>query len=140
MERYLYFRSTATAADDDDATNGSRLYPVSSFKGMCMGTAAATGIITADEDAFSMFFQPMAIPTGVKGEDSTAGALDGDACDIVIVAITTDNNAKVVMKAVCDAMVAHPHSTVVDIFDGVDATKIHSHIEGITVLHADYNY
>jgi len=137
MEKYLYFRSTATAADDDDATNGSRLYPVSSFKGMCMGTAAATGVITADEDAFSMFFQPMAIPTGVVGEDQAAAG-DGDTCDIVVVAITTDNNAKVVMKAIVDAMTAHPHSNVVDIFDGVDGTKAHSDIEGITVIHTDY--
>ena len=34
MEKYLYFRSDATAANDDDAAAGSNTYPLSSFLGM----------------------------------------------------------------------------------------------------------
>mgnify|MGYP003643485025 CR=1 FL=1 len=141
MEKYIYYRQDSTAANDDDA-NGSRLVPLSSFKGATMGTAAATGIITEDEDAFTMFFQPMAIPSGLKGEDNTAGALDGDACDIVIVAITTDNNAKVVMEAMVqkfnEPSIAGSNGFIT-LFDAVSGDKIHGDIEGITVLHADYN-
>ena len=33
-EKYLYFRSDATAANDDDAAAGSNVYPLSSFLGM----------------------------------------------------------------------------------------------------------
>tara|TARA_R110002012_G_scaffold50120_2_gene129743 strand:- start:731 stop:1105 length:375 start_codon:yes stop_codon:yes gene_type:complete len=33
-EKYLYFRGDATIGNDDDAADGSNLYPLSSFRGM----------------------------------------------------------------------------------------------------------
>ena len=33
-EKYLYFRGDATLASDDDAADGSNVYPLSSFRGM----------------------------------------------------------------------------------------------------------
>lgn len=33
-EKYLYFRGDATLTSDDDAADGSNVYPLSSFKGM----------------------------------------------------------------------------------------------------------
>ena len=33
-EKYLYFRGDATLANDDDAADGSNVYPLSSFRGM----------------------------------------------------------------------------------------------------------
>jgi len=64
IEKYLYFRKTATIADDDDA-DGSLMYPVSALRGMVMGTSDVAGAITADEDAFSLFFTPMANTQGL---------------------------------------------------------------------------
>lgn len=139
MERYIYYRQDSTIGNDDDA-NGSRLVPLSKFKGATMGTAAATGIITEDEDAFSLFFEPMAIPSGVKGEDQGVAG-DGDSCDIVVVAITTDNNAKVVMEAMVEEFTRPSiagSNGFITLFDAVSGDKIHSDIEGITVIHTDY--
>ena len=144
MEKYLYFRADSTIGNDDDATNGSRLYPVSKFKGACMGTAANTGIVTGDDDAFSLFFEPMAVKAGIKGEDDTAGASGGDGAevDVVVVAITTDNNAKVVMEAFVNKINSPTIAgspAFINVFDAVTGDKLHTDIEGITVLHSDMN-
>ena len=61
METYLYFRDVANLAADDDGVAGSLLFPLSSLKGMTMGTAAITGAVTDDEDAFKIidWFSPI---------------------------------------------------------------------------------
>ena len=132
MEKYLYFRKVTAAADDDDA-NGSLMYPVSALRGMCMGTAAVTGAVTEDEDAFSLFFTPMRNTQGSSADDAK-----DDNPDVIVVAITTDNNAKVVMKALVAAINGGPHSEgVIEVFDGVAGTKVHADIEGLTILTND---
>jgi hypothetical protein len=134
MERYFYFRNAASAAEEDDDATGSTYYPLSSFRGMCSGTAAVTGAVTDDADAFSMFFTPKAVVAG-GGEDQ---ALTNNV-DVVVVAITTDNNQKEVMDAIMDKIVTHPHAApVITVYDknkGGTAVKLHDDIEGITVLH-----
>ena len=137
MERYLYFRADGTVTNDDDETAGSKVYPVSAFRGMVAGTATALGAVTDDADAFSMFFTPM----GTVGNGGTGDSDDGtgDHVDVIVVAITTDNNQKAVMDAVMDKIVTHPHAApVITVYDknkGGTAVKLHDDIEGITVLH-----
>ena len=134
MDKYFYFRNASSAAEEDDDATGSTYYPLSSFRGMCSGTAAVTGAVTDDADAFSMFFTPKAVVAG-GGEDQ---ALTNNV-DVVVVAITTDNNQKAVMDAIMDKIVAAPHATpVITVYDknkGGTAVKLHDDIEGITVLH-----
>jgi len=130
MDKFFYFRSTATAANDDDA-DGSLMFPVSAFRGMVMGTAAVTGVITEDDDAFSMFFDMQANTGGSSADDA-----EDDNVDVIVVAITTDNNAKAVMRSIVDKInepVSRDNGFIV-VYDGVDSEKIHSDIEGITVL------
>ena len=64
QERYLYFRTSATLANDHDET-GSTIYPASSFRGACSGDAASGGAVTDDDDRLSLFFTPKAVvPAG----------------------------------------------------------------------------
>ena len=82
MEKYLYFRSNATIAEDDDETNGSTVYPVSSFRGAVSGTSTALGVVTDDLDALSLYFTPKGMTTGFGDADGAAG----DNVDVVVVA------------------------------------------------------
>tara|TARA_R100001594_G_scaffold116970_1_gene152117 strand:- start:139 stop:546 length:408 start_codon:yes stop_codon:yes gene_type:complete len=132
METYLYFRDAANAAADDDSTEGSLLFPLSSLKGMCMGSGAITGAITDDPDRFAMFFEPAGIGNGVG--DSDAG--DNDV-DVVNVDITTDNTPQPVMQAIIEAANSHPNSDgFIVIYDKVTGESVHPDIEGITVVRA----
>ena len=132
MERYLYFRGVANLAADDDGTAGSLLMPLSSLKGMCMGTGAVTGTITEDEDAFTLFFEPAGIGAG----DGDIDAGDNDV-DAVIIATVSDNNPQPVMQAIVEAINSHPNSDgFIDIFDSVAGTSVHADIEGVTTARA----
>ena len=44
-EQYLYFRTATALADDDDATDGSHLFPVSSFLGAGVTTGSETDLV-----------------------------------------------------------------------------------------------
>ena len=129
MENYLYFRADSTLANDDDETAGSKVYPVSAFRGMVAGTATALGVVTDDADAFSMFFTPMG--KTLSAEDEAAS----DNVDVIVVAITTDNNQKAVMASVVAALNANPGDGFVEIYDAVTGASINSDIEGITAIH-----
>ena len=132
MEKYLYFRSNAAVAQDDDETNGSTVYPVSSFRGAVSGTSLATGAVTHDPDALSLYFTPKGMTTGFGDADGAAG----DNVDVVVVAITTDNNQKAVLKSIIQAMNGGPHSDgFIEIFDGVSGNKVNGDIEGVTIVH-----
>jgi hypothetical protein len=135
MERYLYFRANSAVAQDDDETNGSKIYPVSAFRGMVAGTASALGVVTDDADAFSMFFTPMGhIAAGAAGDTDDAAA---DNVDVIVVAITTDNNQKAVMAKVISAMNStQPNDGFIEIFDAVTGNKVDGDIEGITAIHS----
>ena len=128
-EKYLYFRKATAAANEDDDTTGSNLYPVSSLRGICSGTASTLGAVTDDADAFSMFFTPRA-STGAGGDADDAA---GDNVDVLVVAITTDNNQKEVIKAIVEE-IRFGKQSIITIFDGLDSEKLHVDIEDITVL------
>ena len=137
MERYLYFRADGTVTNDDDETAGSKVYPVSAFRGMVAGTATALGAVTDDADAFSMFFTPMGTVGNGGAGDSDDGT--GDHVDVIVVAITTDNNQKVVMEALLDEF-RFGKQTMITIFDGGaggSSSALHSDIEGIDILHVE---
>jgi hypothetical protein len=132
METYLYFRDAANAAADDDGEEGSIVFPLSSLKGMCMGSGAVTGTITEDDDRFAIFFEPAGV--GVGDGDIDAG--DNDV-DVVNVDITTDNAPQPVMKAIVEAANSHPNSDgFIVIFDNVTGESVHPDIEGLTVRRA----
>tara|TARA_B100001250_G_C19798904_1_gene790048 strand:- start:469 stop:858 length:390 start_codon:yes stop_codon:yes gene_type:complete len=44
-EQYLYFRTATALADDDDSTNGSYLFPVSSFLGAGVVASSNTDLV-----------------------------------------------------------------------------------------------
>ena len=139
MENYLYFRKATTLATEDDEETGSTVYPVSALQGICSGTAATTtGAVTDDPDAFTMFFKRKAAgPTG--GEDEAAS----DNVDMVIVAITTDNNQRDVIQSLLDqisTLQSDKNRGFLTIFDGGaggTAVKAHSDIEDITIFHVE---
>ena len=87
MEKYLYFRSDATLAEDDDNAKGSNIYPLSSFLGM-----ESTG-----NNTFELFF---------KGKHNSYASGHDDAAfginDSVVITTTTANNQKTVMKALVE--------------------------------------
>ena len=65
MENYLYFRSDATVANDDDETAGATVYPASAFRGM----------VPSADDTFNIYFDPM-IP--VQHDDQNASVINAD--------------------------------------------------------------
>jgi|TARA_R100000315_G_C5227852_1_gene138873 hypothetical protein len=134
-EKYLYFRKATTAATDDDEVTGSTVYPLSSFRGMCSGTSDQKGAVTDDADAFTMFFTPKAS----SGSGGDADDAQGDNVDSVVVAITTDNNQKVVMEALLEEF-RFGKQTMITVFDGGAggaSSALHSDIEDITVQHVE---
>ena len=131
--KYFYFRKATTAATEDDEVTGSTIYPVSSLLGVSSGTSAATGV-TDDADAFTMYFQPKG-KSMAHGEDEATG----DNVDMVIVAITTDNNQRDVINSILNKS-ATSRKAVYTIFDGGAggaSIKCHSDIEDITILHVE---
>jgi hypothetical protein len=128
-EKYLYFRKATAVADDHDDTTGSNIYPVSALRGICSGTSNGRGVITDDEDAFSLFFTPRA-STGSGGDADDAA---GDNCDVIVVAITTDNNQKAVMKALVEE-IRFGKQSIITVFDGVDGEKLDADIEDLTII------
>ena len=131
METYLYFRGVANLAADDDGTAGSLLMPASKLKGMAMGTGAITGVLTDDEDAFTLFFEPAGI-----GFDGDVDAGDNDV-DAVIIAIKTDNEPQPVMQAIVEAINTHPNSDgFITIYDSITGESVHADIEGVTTARA----
>jgi hypothetical protein len=131
--KYFYFRKATTAATEDDEVTGSTIYPVSSLLGVSSGTSAATGV-TDDADAFTMYFQPKG-KSMAHGEDEATG----DNVDMVIVAITTDNNQRAVIHSILNSAETSRRSvyTVFDGGAGGASIKGHSDIEDITILHVE---
>ena len=122
METYLYFRGVAAIGDDDDGTAGSLLMPVSKLKGMCMGTAAITGVVADDEDALTLFFEPAGIGEG----DGDIDAGDNDV-DCVIIAFKTDNEPQPVMQAIVEAVNSHPNSDgFIVIYDSISGCLLYT--------------
>ena len=87
MERYLYFRTEATDANDD-ATGDSACYPVSSLMGMQP---------TADS-ALTLYFKPMLRRTPSGNEPDADASFDNH--DAVILNLTTANTHLTAMQAI----------------------------------------
>tara|TARA_R110002020_G_scaffold418990_1_gene628230 strand:+ start:73 stop:483 length:411 start_codon:yes stop_codon:yes gene_type:complete len=133
METYLYFRDVANLAADDDGVAGSLLFPLSSLKGMCMGSGAITGAITEDEDRFAIFFEPAGI--GAGDGDIDAGDNDVDVINVDIVG--NANNPQPVMQAIVEAANSHPNSDgFIVIYDSITGESVHPNISGLTVVRA----
>tara|TARA_A100001201_G_C3955081_1_gene160859 strand:+ start:111 stop:488 length:378 start_codon:yes stop_codon:yes gene_type:complete len=91
MEKYLYFRTAATLADDDDSAQ-SALFPVSSLK----------GIHPTSDTAVTLFFEPQ-----IRDESD---AQDGNVVNNDSVVLTTGTNkAKEAMQDIVAAINAHPN-------------------------------
>ena len=91
MERYLYFRTEATDANDD-ATGDSACYPVSSLMGMQP---------TADS-ALTLYFKPMLRRTPSGNEPDADASFDNH--DAVILNLTTANTHLTAIKAITTAI------------------------------------
>jgi hypothetical protein len=131
MERYLYFRQSATLTDDHDEVTGSNIYPASSFMGACSGDAALGGAIADDDDRLSLFFKPKAKQPGGAGDADDASA---DYNDIVVLDLTTVNTQKAVLTDLVNKMYGQPHITgMIDVFDGNAGTGL-AGVSGIHVV------
>tara|TARA_R110002020_G_scaffold5451_1_gene22724 strand:+ start:159 stop:578 length:420 start_codon:yes stop_codon:yes gene_type:complete len=91
MERYLYFRTEATDANDD-ATGDSACWPASSLMGMQP---------TADS-ALTLYFKPMVRRTPSGNEPDTNASFDNH--DTVILNLTTANTHLTAMKTIVHAI------------------------------------
>ena len=104
MENYLYFRTQATLAQDDDVAQ-SGLFPVSSFLGMHPTT----------DTTLQLFFKPRLLVDSTSNlalnqdstHDVTASSLQQlsskTETDSVVIVVTT-NKHKEVMQAICNTM------------------------------------
>ena len=86
-EKYLYFRSDATLANDDDAAAGSNTYPLSAFRGM----------ESTSDTTLTLYFD------GKVNFHGDGSANVDNLADTVVLTISTDNNQKAVMKGFVDA-------------------------------------
>jgi len=128
MEKFLYFRTDSTLANDDDAA-GSVVYPVSKLQGIVAGDVATTGIITASDTALSLAFTPMMIQEGS----------DTQLVDVVVLTCGT-NKAKEVQRAIVQAINGGPHSDgFITIFDAVTGVSVDSNLTAIHVVDMNVN-
>ena len=131
MERYLYFRQSATLTDDHDEVTGSNVYPASSFMGACSGDAALGGAITDDDDRMSLFFKPKAKQPGGAGDADDASA---DYNDIVVLTLTTVNTQKAALNDLVNKIYGQPHiSGMIDVYDAYTGAGI-TGVSGIHVV------
>ena len=91
MERYLYFRTEATDANDD-ARGDSACWPVSSFMGMQ----------PVGDSELGLYFKSMR--RGVPSGNEPDADASFDNYDSVVLNLTTANTHLVAMKAITTAM------------------------------------
>jgi len=109
MEKYLYFRTQATDASDDDSGQ-SACWPASSLMGMHPSA----------RDALTLYFKSMTRGSGQEGAADSAANLDNN--DSVVVTIPNDTHL-VAMKAIAHAAVANPRALVVITNDDSGGTE-----------------
>ena len=131
MERYLYFRQSATLTDDHDEVTGSTIYPASSFAGACAGDSALGGAVADDDDRLSLFFKPKAKQAGGAGDADDASA---DYNDIVVLDLTAVNTQKAALTDLVNKIYGQPHlNGMIDVFDAVTGNGI-AGVSGIHVI------
>tara|TARA_R110002012_G_scaffold236767_1_gene410478 strand:+ start:342 stop:716 length:375 start_codon:yes stop_codon:yes gene_type:complete len=114
MEKYLYFRATATLADDDDAANGSNTYPLSSFLGM----------ESVGDSTFEMFFKQK--HNSFSSHDDAVFGVN----DSVVITITTANNQKAVMQELVKIF-ANSKDEFIVVADDYSSEYAHSDIASV---------
>lgn len=114
-EKYLYFRSDATAANDDDAAAGSNTYPLSSFLGM-----ESTG-----NNTLQLFFKGKHNSYAAGHDDATFGINDS-----VVITTTTANNQKIIMQTLSEAFV-HSKQSFIVVADDQTGDYLHSDIASV---------
>ena len=75
MDKYLYFRTQATLADDD-ASSDSCMFPLSSLQGM----------VPSADDTLNIYFKPM-IP--VQHDDQNGSVINADYVVVTLSAVNT---------------------------------------------------
>ena len=132
--KFLHLCSTATKAANDDAA-GSVVYPVSSIRSIGMGSMAVTGVISGSETVYHIALNPMSMKTG---GDLDTGTL-GDNVDVINVTMTTANNAKAHMQELISKINSSraTESGWIDLYDGVNSTKLIADISSAANLHND---
>ena len=119
MEKYLYFRTEATDANDD-ATGDSACWPASSLMGMQP---------TADS-ALTLYFKPMLRGPGQEGAADSAANLDNH--DSVILNLTTANTHITAMRAIATAVSGDNFPSFIVVADNKDAAEEYLAGSGIT--------
>ncbi len=112
MEKYLYFRTEATDADDD-ARGDSACWPVSSFMGMQ----------PVGDTELGLYFKPMrrGVPSG--NEPDADASFDNN--DSVILNLTSANTHLVAMQKIASAInSANAGGIIVVANDDSDGTKV----------------
>ena len=132
--KFIHMCSTATKAANDDAA-GSVVYPVSSIRSIGMGSMAVTGVISASETVYHIALDPMCTSKGAGG----AAAVLGDNVDVINVTMTTANTAKNHMQELIQKINSSrpTESGWIDLYDGVNATKLFADISSAANLHND---
>jgi len=131
MDKFLYIRGGTAVSSDQDETSGSILYPLSSFRGMTAGDAAAggDGVITDDDDRFTMFFLPM------SARDTAGAGLTAidDDMDVIVFDVTSgDFDFQKLYREFASKINGEHSNGLITIFDGVNTAD---GLTGITGVH-----
>ena len=122
-EKYLYFRTQATLADDDDSAQ-SCMFPLSSLHGM----------VPSADDTMNIYFKPM-IP--VQHDDQNASVINAD---YVVVTLSTANTHKDVIDRLTRLFANQTHAegfiSVADDYAGTYAVSGISALSTISVAAA----
>ena len=112
MTKFLYFRVGTATASEDDNTTGSNAYPVANFMGACSGTSDANGAITDDDNAISIFLQPI-----MKTQTDEGGADDADP-DVIVLACA-QYGQKTLIRKLLSKVNGGPHDdNFITLYDG----------------------
>ena len=117
MTKYIYFRTDATLANDDDTANGSNLYAADAFKG---------GVATSDT-ALTLYFKKIVRDHGAGDE----------AVDALVLNVNTNTHKKV-LEAICRA-IAYGRDPMIVLADDVtnDTSATGGYGSGAKYLHSD---
>ena len=123
-EKYLYFRTQATLADDDARTD-SAMYPLSALKGMVPSAA----------DTLNLYFDPM-----IARQEGGAAAADVVNSDKVVITLSTNNTHKDVITDLSrlfagarNGGMVH-HDGFISVADDVDSTYAVSGVAGLSTM------
>ena len=100
MEKYLYFRTQATDADDDDSGQ-SACWPVSSL----------TGMHPSADSTLALYFKPMVRRTPSGNEPDADEMFDNN--DRVLLTLTTANTHLTAIKAITNAISSSARSQLI---------------------------